>query len=111
MIISAIKIHASSVNISMPMIRAVVAQSPDQSWQCLRQPQWMALIRRDISASKWPRFFIDISEENYQQLIQQLKDSRTIDIDSMNSLLDSLALVKLDHSASSSTMIPEKKST
>ena len=95
----------------MPMIRAVVAQSPDQSWHCLRQPQWMALLRRDISASTWPRFFIDISEENFQQLIQQLKDSRTIEIDSMYSLLASLALVKLDKPASSSTIISETNST
>jgi hypothetical protein len=52
------------------MVRAVLVGRSESSWELYRQPQWMAEVRRDPSASELPRRHFDLEETAFARALE-----------------------------------------
>jgi len=52
------------------MVRVVLVGWSDGDWKLYRQPQWMAEVRRDPTASTLPRRHFDLEESAFQQALK-----------------------------------------
>ncbi len=54
------------------MIRAVLVGPHEGTWRLYRQPQWMAEVRRDPSATARPRRIFDIEDDAFPLALEAL---------------------------------------
>ena len=52
------------------MVRSVLVHDPAGRWRLFRQQQWMAEVRRNIEASSWTKFHLDMDEPVYLQMLK-----------------------------------------
>lgn len=77
------------------LIRALVVLSPDQTWHVFRQSQWMAHLRRDISAANWPKLHFDISENDFLSMLQALAEWQKTPPEEINRVLERFGAVTI----------------
>lgn len=74
------------------MIRAVLARDPDYGWKLFRQPQWMAIVRRQTAAAQWDRSFWDIPDQDFAKFLELLPDWKDFDRTDLEKQLQTLGV-------------------